>query len=495
MKRIFSVIAIFLGIFYISVISCACDRNSLGGGNENHDYADWITIDEAKYLDSNTVIGRTLKRSCKNCGSKQLYANASDGYKFSGWNNNGSQESIILISCEQESENVVAKFVIDALNIPVFRIDTLNYLEISSKENYVTCDISLFNTENVHCLDSVSAGIRLRGNSTFGYPKKPYRIKFDKKQSVFGWEKNKSWVLLAMYQDFSNIKDYAAFYLAESIAGADSSFVPHAKHVELYLNGEYKGIYLFADQVQENAGRTDVEADINETDIEVPFLVEWDEYAPSEGTEDIDWFKIENTDTKVISYFNIKYPDVNQDQFNYIKNYIIQVNNLCHSPDTSQKSFMEMVDLPSFIDYYLIQELMGQNEINWKSIYMSKKIGEPLKMGPIWDFDWAAGGPMSEGGQISPTNPIMYSNTNWFFFMLQKVWFRQLYFSRLNDVINVLNTRIEQLEKYKQAIYAVSERNEILWHFDSENELPLFSEYYDFVIYFIRTRLKALAQF
>ena len=124
-------------------------------------------------------------------------------------------------------------------NREIPRIDINTYgAKIESKEEYVDCSVSISGTEIV----GYSAGIRGRGNSTWELPKKPYRIKFEEKVSLFGEAKNKSWVLLALYYDYSAVKDKLAFAMADAI-GTDV-FVPSYHYVELYLNGKYQGLYL-----------------------------------------------------------------------------------------------------------------------------------------------------------------------------------------------------------------------------------------------------------
>lgn len=380
-------------------------------------------------------------------------------------------------------------------DLPVIAINTWQGAPIIDKENYVACSVSLLNTTDEFCFTSKSAGIRYRGNSTNTYPKKPYRIKFDSKQSLFGWTANKSWVLLAMYQDFSNIKDYAAFKLATDISTENSAFVPHAKHVEVYLNGVYQGLYLLTDQVDENAGRTAVKTDIDESMIEVPFFVEWDENAVSEGIEDVDWFRIVNEDSGVTSYYNIKYPEVderyNQAQFNYIKNYILTVNSLCHDANVTQEQFEEYIDLASFIDYYLLQEVMDQVEINWKSINMTKAIDGKLMMGPLWDYDWAVGGPMMLGG--TSTNDGWYSSTNWFAYMLKVDWFKEAVKTRWAEIESTLKQSINDLKEYKASITEAALRNAALWDFDTNDSLLDFTEYYDWVLDYIDYRITIIA--
>lgn len=473
------------------------------GKAENHEYDEWS--EHSRVTDGASLAGIIKKRACAGCGYTQLKANANatKGYAFLRWDN-GVKDETAGYNEASAAQKATAYFIKDAqiqtLNAPVFSIYTKNYSSITIKEDYVDCDVTLLNTDDKFCLNNVSAGIRLRGNSTMKYPKKPYRIKFDKKQGLFGWEKNKSWVLLALYQDFSNIKDYAAFTIADTLSGVgagNSYFTPNAKHVELYLNGEYQGLYLLCDQVQENSGRVGVEEDFSPTATEVPFLVEMDDYAPNEGVEGKDYFKIVNSN--VTNYFNVKYPDpeqrYTQAQYNYIKDFVVAVDKLCHDSGVTRAEFEKLVDLPSFIDYFLVQELMGQQEINKKSVYMSRKTGGKLVMGPVWDFDWSAGGPMSGNGAQHEPNRQLYSSTNWFACMLKVSWFKTAVLQRLDEVKDAVNGTLDSLAAYKLQIKALSERNAALWDFDTNNTLPSFNEYYDTVLDFIRQKITLIPIF
>ena len=329
--------------------------------------------------------------------------------------------------------------------------------QIKSKEVYIDCTISISGTE----IEEYSAGIRGRGNSTWGLPKNPYRIKFDEKVSVFGESKNKSWVLLALYGDYSAVKDKLAFKMADAI-GTDV-FVPSYHYVELYLNGLYQGLYLLTDQVDENSGRTDVKEKFTAEDVAVPFLVELDAYAPDEGVEGVDWFRIDGNE------YAIKYPEVDEryteEQFEYIKQYIIDVDNACK--EGSLEKLAALVDIDSFIDYYIVQEAMGQAEINGKSVYMYKTKDGLMKMGPLWDFDWSAMG--SSIGKHRDINKDkiegFYSDGNWFDLMLKKSSeFKALVSERFHEVKPMLLSAIEDTRKEYEIFEPYYKRNHLRWH-------------------------------
>lgn len=332
------------------------------------------------------------------------------------------------------------------------------------KKDYVPCTVSLEGADDEFNFSDLDAEIRGRGNSTWNlYPKKPYRIKFSEKTSLFGEAKNKSWVLLAMYNDFSYIKDRLAFTLADSI-GSDA-FVPSYNYVELYLNGTYKGIYLLTDQVDENKGRAGVKFDFTAEDKEVPFLVEIDEYAPDEGEEGIHYFTVSGR------YFAIKYPEEDErytdEQFTYIKEYIETVDALCRKKNVTLSELSEYLDIESFMDFYIVQELMGQTEINFKSVYMSRAVGGKLKMGPIWDFDWSVNGPyLTEYKNVNIDRIEGLCSGDNFFGNLYKGSheFRAALSRRYLEIRDGLKAAIDTVDSEKDILRSAIKKDKIRWH-------------------------------
>lgn len=333
-----------------------------------------------------------------------------------------------------------------------------------NKEDYIGCTVTLSGAGEEYDFTELEAGIRGRGNTTWKfYPKKPYRIKFEEKTSMFGEKKNKSWVLLAMYNDFSYIKDRIAFTLADSLGSDD--FVPSYNYVELYINGKYKGLYLLTDQVDENKGRTDVKEDFTEEDIEVPFLVELDEYAPDEGDEGVDYFAIGSR------YYTVKYPEADERytdaQFEYIKSYIETVDALTAKKNVTVEELSEYIDLQSFMDFYIVQELMGQTEINFKSVYMSKEIGGKLKMGPIWDFDWSVNGPyLTKYRNVNAERFEGLCSGDNFFGRLYygSPEFRRALSDRYLEVRDKLAEAIDRVAEEKEVLSLAVKKDKLRWH-------------------------------
>jgi hypothetical protein len=112
-------------------------------------------------------------------------------------------------------------------------------------------DNPAYNLEHTDYKDEIQG----RENATWSWPKKSFRIKFNKKQSLFGLEEIKSWVLLAGYTDTALPENVIAFELGRRF---NFPFTNHYVPVELFLNGSYQGSYLLTEQVQVGEGRVDI---------------------------------------------------------------------------------------------------------------------------------------------------------------------------------------------------------------------------------------------
>ena len=148
----------------------------------------------------------------------------------------------------------------DAVPIPRLAIYTDNGHDVTSKDDYTHGTATLSNCHEKFAFEGVGVNIRARGNSTFHAPKKPFRLKFDKKQEMLGLNGGKaykSWVLLADYYDGSMLRTFGTFKFAKALM-ENKYYSSDCTHVEVYINGEYRGVYLLCEQTQINRGRVDI---------------------------------------------------------------------------------------------------------------------------------------------------------------------------------------------------------------------------------------------
>ena len=164
----------------------------------------------------------------------------------------------------------------DAVPIPRLDIYTDNGHDVTSKDDYTHGTATLSNCHEKFAFENVGVNIRARGNSTFGAPKKPFRLKFDKKQEMLGLNGGKaykSWVLLADYYDGSMLRTFGTFKFAKALM-ENKYYSSDCTHVEVYLNGEYRGVYLLCEQTQINRGRVDIpEKADGDTSLEHGYLM------------------------------------------------------------------------------------------------------------------------------------------------------------------------------------------------------------------------------
>ncbi len=336
--------------------------------------------------------------------------------------------------------------------IPQIHLTTDNGQLPTSKEIYLSGSFTMTDSAQYNVPTS-ACEIRCRGNYTYEFPpKKAYRIRFAEKTSICGLPANRSWTLLADYLDISHIKNFAAYHLASRMDGLD--FSPLAQHVNVTFNGQYLGVYLLSDQVNEKDGRLDLDTDLTSLGAEVPFLIELDDYAHRDGPEGTTYFTYQ-TDKQTLK-FSIKYPDeterVSKAQFNYIRQYVTNALNALFGKNG--QNWRDYWDEDSMIDYFTVNQWMANGEIHYKSVFISKDLGGKLEMGPVWDFDWGLGGPnwmdKNSGETFSSQGPDYRGNPNaW----KSNAWFDYLWKNDPQFVYN-FTLRWQQTKQYAYDVIA-----------------------------------------
>lgn len=291
--------------------------------------------------------------------------------------------------------------------LPVMWIETENREPVTSKDDYLKAHMRLVEDVVTRGLgETLEADLEIkgRGNSTWGYEKKPYRLKFNSKISLLGEPEDKSWVLLANYLDKSFLRNRMAFYLG-SISNLE--YTPSSHFVELILNGKYNGTYELTEKIKISENRVNVGKD--------GFLIEIDALAKNEASAV--YFMTEHIDQPV----NINEPEVVMDDENYtyIKEFVQKAEETLYSDNFSNKNegWQKYIDMDSFVDWYLINEISRNNDAwRWSSSFMNLKRGGKLKMGPIWDYDRSFG----NASQFDNRNPEG-------FFMKDMGWYARLF--------------------------------------------------------------------
>ncbi|MDE6479417.1 MAG: CotH kinase family protein [Muribaculaceae bacterium] len=267
-------------------------------------------------------------------------------------------------------------------DLPILYIETPS--SITSKDNWVkNCTIQIANAGDMDYTYE-SAQMKGRGNTTWGFPKKPYAIKLDKKAEVLGMPKHKRWCLLANWLDRTNLRNEIALEIGHRLTGLE--WTPSGKFVDVVFNGEFVGNYYLCEQIKVDKNRVNIdemsEADVEGDAISGGYLLELDK-----NYDEVNKFRSDILNLPV----NFKDPDedVLQDaQFKYMKDHFNDIESKL-AGHTDYAVIESMLDIDSFIDWWILHELTGNAEPNHpKSSYMYKKRNGKLYAGPAWDFDW-----------------------------------------------------------------------------------------------------------
>lgn len=258
-------------------------------------------------------------------------------------------------------------------NLPTVSIHTENNVEPYDKEHNIKALITIIN-EKGNKLQMDSGVVRLRGNSSINFPKKPYRIKFNKKQKVLdALAKAKKWTLINNYGDKTLMRNLLAFELSRCL---EMPYTPYGRSVDVLMNGEYKGNYQLCDHVDVNKNRVNLDETIpegSEDSQSTAFLIEADARATTEDC----WFKSDKN-----TPITVHYPDADEitpQQKTYIEDCF---NGL-------EEDWLRYLDLNSFIRHFLVGELSGNTDTYWSTYMYKHRTDNTIYIGPVWDFDIA----------------------------------------------------------------------------------------------------------
>lgn len=254
---------------------------------------------------------------------------------------------------------------------------------MTSKETYLHATFSITGNGTYDDMPLHDVWIRGRGNTSWGWPKKPYRLKFDEKVKPFGLTAGRSWVLLSNYQTGSLFANALAFYSGLIV---DAVACNHIVPVELYVNGQYQGNYMFTEKV--GFGNNSVDGD-EETGYMVELGVEYDATYK---------FRTSAYNLPV----NIKEPgfegwsSARRDE--RIADIRTDFSRFVEAVSGRTDEIEELLDVDACARFLLVNDLNMNREINHpKSTFLFKEdlsdIDSKIIFGPLWDFDWCYGYP------------------------------------------------------------------------------------------------------
>ena len=409
--------------------------------------------------------------------------------------------------------------------LPVIYINTEGGQSITSKEEYLSGDMFIQNnTESESAMYAGEINIKGRGNSSWGWDKKPYKLKLDKKTDLFGMGKNKHWVLLANYLDESLLRSDTAFKISEQLGLTTMQSV----WTDVILNGEYIGNYQLCEHIRVGDGRVEVFDWEGEAEDIASAVVKAEKKKGNtldksaledQLKEDLSWvskgkFTFNDVEYIVSDYYEAEddisggylfelsneYDEVSKfttkaglkvmmkspeflntdsEMMAYVTNYWQDFENAYRSEDgyadtdNGPMHYSQLADLDSMAAYWLVMEITGNDDAVYKSRFAYKDIDGLIEFGPVWDFDWGCGslmvGNIPKGWKLPHTNASQNVQNLFKDFIddplfickaAEKYWQIRPFLQTLIDKGGVLDTEIEYLRESGLADNAVWDRKD-----------------------------------
>lgn len=275
-------------------------------------------------------------------------------------------------------------------HLPVVVIDTGGRRIEKDTETWAEITVINPSTSNKHNL-TAAAMIKYRGNTSYKtFDKKQYHIEFrkgygekeSKNYSVMCMSAASDWVLNAPFLDRSLIRNRLVYAISREIL----SWAPDTCYCEVFLNGEYQGLYLMIEPITNEIERLNL-AKFGLLSGQTTYILKRDLKNTEENEIDTYGTKSGKTGYQVsISYPSLKH--LTEPQRQWIVNDINEFERALYSDqfDDPDYGYTKYIDVDSFVDYYIINEFTLTTDASYLSTYVYKDIGEKLKM-TVWDFN------------------------------------------------------------------------------------------------------------
>lgn len=437
----------------------------------------------------------------------------------------GGTYSFQVTDASYDSHTYEAGFMKSA-DIPAMFIDTasggLDYLH-EDKENEETGRICVLQADGVTEYQDELPRISGRGNSTWEFEKKPYALKLKEDQPLCGLRESDRWRLLAIWNEGSRMGDKIAMDLAQALGLAYST---QGTWVDLYLNGEYRGIYLLTESVTVGSGRVDIydmeksnkqknvsieagtaehyEEEDNKGflledggDVDGGYLIEKDH--PKHWEAEDSGFCLSRGDL-----FTINSPrHASKEQVAYIQNYVEEIDTLVQNGDPA---VWEKLDLPSFTKRFLVDEIALEMDTGSTSMYFYKDRGdEKLYSGPAWDYDNAFGEDSSSdsffvnyGETIVNNNERLAISINWYQKLYETPEMQQCIVEAYAGVLPFFEKLLDTgIDRYADRIRASVAMDDVRWESvrTADNDMPRYRSFeanVNYTKFFLANRLNCL---
>lgn len=295
-------------------------------------------------------------------------------------------------SCNKEvnkfENELITPDVILGPPLPLIKIQTRNQNIVD--EPKIPGSLQIFQEELL--IEEHLIGIEIRGSSSQMFDKKSYGFETwdetgeDLKTTLGGFPEEEDWILYGPYSDKSLVRNVLIYELSNNMG----QYASKTKFYELEINGVFQGVYVLMEKIKRDKNRVDISKNKAE-DITGGYIIKIDK-----PTGDGDWYDENIAFGRGNINFLYEYPkadDISEEQKEYIQDYIhlFETALVSEGFESIENGYRQFIDLDSFIDFFILNELSKNPDGFRLSTYLHKEKGGKLKMGPIWDFNLAFG--------------------------------------------------------------------------------------------------------
>ncbi len=395
-----------------------------------------------------TISGKAIQQIVSGETTSEVTASARAGFKFLCWDNGEVSPTITITPTD--STKITAIFVPSSLQFPSLYIETKDSAPIVSKEEYLSCYITVSNTSEDYAMERALGQVRGRGNTSFQVDKCSYKIKFDERVDLFGMGEARDWALISNHFDLSLVRNYLAYAVASKFE--TQQFASKNQFIDLYINGEYRGVYLACEQVEVQENRVNITEGSKEEDT--GYLIELDSRAEDRGFYVFGKFHAIKTP-------NPNKGELSAEQTTYIFKYVSKAHSTILKKSWSE--VCELVDVESFAEAYVIYELFKCVDVGFASFFMYKEAGGKLAVGPVWDFDRSMGNVGNNESARRYDSLWARKDNIWFLGLFMHEEFEALVCEKLEKYLPTIRQTLEACYIYLEAHEESFNRNFERW--------------------------------
>ena len=382
-------------------------------------------------------------------------------------------ESGGLTESDGAEDTPTEPFYLDPMDssLPCVFIDTQDQVPITSTSRYLEATLSIEGAEYVHYNITTTIQIRGRGHSSFESKadlnhydsKNSYRIKLTEKVNLLGVGEtaDRDWILVSGKYDVSALRNYLIWDLANRMDTIP--YVPSCTWVNLYLNGDFRGMYTLVEKVEVASDRVNIEATDSTDPATVGYLVEYDLRGAykSGATLGLTYFYIPGLDDTFA--WVVQSEPHSTRVTSAIREHLILCNQAILSGDRDRME--QHVDMDSFVDMFIIQELSKNPDAGCSSFFMQRDEGGKLCLTAPWDFDFSMGAysvSNTTSGLVADGEGVM--SHPWFEFLVTQPWFMELVLARMEEISPLLEQTLAEVAATAPLLEEAADMNHRRWN-------------------------------